>query len=259
MRLPFRCVWNRAVEISNLDGWCRYTPLLHQILAGSRSISDFPRPTTQMDLSESCAVWETLHYLCRSLLGWQSPAHGMAWWYAHGRATQGSVLLETMERIWGCQNAIDYYAAWVWTSSDSTTGTYIKSESFPPGSWWDEFRRHPCILSHAPYGGGTNPLHLGHSDYGSLSGSSAQRATDGSELHLYQETRRGVLVVSEFADWREELVCSGKQLPALGERSWRIGVFDRQIGYLGEFRRSRVTGQWFMGRHGIHMAGNPLE
>lgn len=28
------------------------------------------------------------------------------------------------------------------------------------------------------------------------------------------------------------------------------------LGWLGEFRRSRETGLWFLGRHGLHMRGN---
>lgn len=41
--------------------------------------------------------------------------------------------------------------------------------------------------------------------------------------------------------------------------SWRIDVICKQIGWLGTYRRSRVTGYWFAGKHSIHMAGHPAE
>jgi hypothetical protein len=51
-------------------------------------------------------------------------------------------------------------------------------------------------------------------------------------------------------------VIAGRQLPALPDaRSWHVEVFDRRVGWLGTYRQSRVTGQWFAGKHSVHMAG----
>jgi hypothetical protein len=68
--------------------------------------------------------------------------------------------------------------------------------------------------------------------------------------------RRAVLVVSSFPSWRRELGEFGAGLPDLGERSWRVEVFDRKVGFLGLLRKSRVSGLWFQGKHRVHAAGN---
>jgi hypothetical protein len=245
------------MPISELNRWCKYIPLLHQVLSGSRSIDDFPSPTQRMDLFESCAVWETLHYLCLSLLGWQSPAHGMAWWYENSQPTEDSLLLSTLKKIWGIDDAVDYYAAWLWSTADPNTGKTIEKSLLPPDAWWDALKRRPSTLDYSPYGGGYNPLHLGYSQFEHLSDSPVKRKDEVIELYFEPEYRRGVLIVPFFGCWREELAAASLRLPKLINRSWRISLFDRQIGFLGEFRQSRVTGKWFQGRHEIHMAGNP--
>lgn len=210
-----------------------------------------------MEVLESCAVWETLHYLCLSLLGWTSPAQGLLWWYANGKPTEDSVLLTTVKKIWGTDNAIDYYAAWLWTTPDPKTGKLIQKSHLPPDGWWESLKRRSPPLTHPPYGGGYNPLHLGYSEYEQLCTPHPKRSEEAPELYFDEKARRGVLVVPFFACWREELAAAALRLPILTNRSWRISVFDRQVGFLGEYRQSRVTGKWFLGRHKIHMAGNP--
>ncbi|MCH1438222.1 MAG: hypothetical protein L7W43_01095, partial [Rubripirellula sp.] len=63
------------------DAWCTNIPVLHQIMNGSRSPSVFPSPISGVELQAACAIWEPLHYLLKSLLGWQNPGKGLAWWY----------------------------------------------------------------------------------------------------------------------------------------------------------------------------------
>ena len=65
-----------------------------------------------------------------------------------------------------------------------------------------------------------------------------------------------MLIVNHLGSWRRDLRRSEQRLPAVGERSWHVEVFDRQTGYLGLFRRSRETGRWFQGKHSIHIRGN---
>jgi hypothetical protein len=36
----------------------------------------------------------------------------------------------------------------------------------------------------------------------------------------------------------------------------RVSPGADALGYLGEFRRSRLTGPWFAGRRALHMAGD---
>ena len=99
---------------------------------------------------------------------------------------------------------------------------------------------------------GSNPLHLGHSDCFGFD----EVEPDRARLHFDVSARRAVLIVNHLGSWREDLRRAEKRLPATGERSWHVEVFDRQTGYLGLFRRSRETGQWFQGKHSVHVRGN---
>lgn len=87
--------------------------------------------------------------------------------------------------------------------------------------------------------------------------SMSSRMTPHPILHANPKDRSAVLVVTSIGHWRRNLINMGSQLPKLGEHSWHVEVFDRQVGYLGLFRQSRVTGKWFMGKHSVHMRGNP--
>ena len=75
-------------------------------------------------------------------------------------------------------------------------------------------------------------------------------------VHLNPEQRRVLLVTEGLDHWLADLHALEARLPPICDRSWRVEVFDRRTGYLGEYRRSRVTGRWFTGRHAIHMKGN---
>ncbi|MCO8122870.1 hypothetical protein NHH03_14070 [Stieleria sp. TO1_6] len=245
---------NAAYIIS--DEWCRKIPLLHQILAGTRSHKDFPDPTRVTDLHDACAVWETLHYLLKSLLGWQDPAQGLAWWYQNGQRNADSALLQLVSQVWGWDHAIDFYAAWAWSSSDPTTGEE-SFRYFPDDAWWTEFRRRSEPAWKDPYHGGSNPLHLGHSHVDPFGGIEGKlELTKTWELFHDEKTRRAVLIVDHIGVWRDALNRADGRLPSLGNRSWYVQIFDRQFGGLGTFRKSRVTGRWFQGKHSIHMAGN---
>ncbi|MGJ8673710.1 hypothetical protein [Rubritalea sp.] len=78
---------------------------------------------------------------------------------------------------------------------------------------------------------------------------------DINEFHEAQALR-AVLTVSNFSSWLTELKELGANLKPHPTHSWHIEVYDKQVGYLGKFRQSRVTGLWFQGKHSIHMLGN---
>lgn len=226
------------------DTWCRHIPLLHRILADESLVDTFPRVSGDLALEEACPVWETLHYLLRHLLGWTDPGTGLAWWYGQGREGSLSPHLALVNRIWNSADKLDYYAAWAWKSH----GT---KEPYPTDEWWRQFESRSEQKGHNPFHGGTNPLHLGHSDHFGLD----RVDPDRSRLHFDPETREAVLVVNRLGSWRRDLQTAGEKLPDLGEHSWHVEIFDRQTGYLGLFRRSRVTGIWFQGKHTIHLRG----
>ena len=240
------------------DPWCRHLPLLHRLLADPPSDEPFPRVAESLPLQEACAVWETLHYLLRALLGWDDPGLGLSWWYAHGKPVEDSPLLAAVARWWSGENLLDFYAAWAWNESLARfrRGEGVRADAAPADwyadeRWWEAFRRRPRPAGSNPYYGGSNPLHLGHSDGFGWE----EVEPDRARLHFDVPTRQAVLIPNHFGSWREDLQRAEKLLPPIGERSWRVEVFDRQTGYLGLFRRSRVTSRWFQGKHSIHIRG----
>ena len=71
---------------------------------------------------------------------------------------------------------------------------------------------------------------------------------------------RGVLLtdrVDSFRTFLHEAAALQHEHPS--GRSWRIDVFCKQIGWLGTYRRSRITGYWFAGKHNTHIAGHPRD
>ena len=99
--------------------------------------------------------------------------------------------------------------------------------------------------------GGSNPLHL---DFDSC-------LRGGTGIPPYAQytdvaTRKATLVVGDFVTWRDSLETFGQTLPPETQRSWHVDVYNKGAGHLGLFRRSRVTGRWFQGRHGVHLQGN---
>jgi len=238
------------------DNWCRHIPTLHRVLADPDQISDFPQASGILELEDACAIWETLHYILTALLGWNSPGHGLAWWYSAGKPLD-STHWKIISDIWDCHHQLDYYAAWAWTpgrsflSEDDLSSTDLaKTSLYDNEQWWSNFKRRGRVLRNDPFYGGSNPLHLGHSESLGLI-----RQHKEPDLYLDIKNRRAVLVTTCFAEWRSNLNWAARTLPPIGDRSWHVEVFDRHYGCLGVFRNSRITSQWFLGKHSEHMDG----
>lgn len=237
--------------------------MLHRALTDTQWIHSVPYASGVASLEEACASWETLHYLLKALLGWESTGHGLAWWYEAGKP-EDDPCLKLVRNYWDDHYQLDYYAAWAWRDGAQpfdldtmTTGEIARTSPYPHEDWWRDFKRRGQALRHDPFYGGSNPLHLGHSDD---FGMEHVRQDDPQPiLHANSKDRRAVLIVSSLGHWRRNLINMGGQLPKLQEHSWHVEVFDRQIGYLGLFRQSRVTGKWFMGKHSVHMVGASIQ
>lgn len=64
---------------------------------------------------------------------------------------------------------------------------------------------------------------------------------------------RAVLMADAYVGWATSLERFGNSLPVPdSNRSWRVDVIVKQVGWLGQFRRSRNTGLWFAGGHLLH-------
>ncbi len=239
------------------DPWMRHVPALFRALADPDQRALMPRPAAG-DPWEACATWGALNYALHCLLGWSDVGKGLAWWYREGKPTDDAPVLSLIKEVWGERDLIDYYAAWAWKPrgqdwSSSMNGRspseLAKASRWPEEEWWRSFVRRGQALREDPFYGGSDSLHLaGHT------GREDQKLSAAPVVHLDQKHRRGVLITEGLNHWIADLDVLGEALPSLGDRSWRIEVFDRRVGWLGEFRQSRVTGRWFLGKHSVHMA-----
>jgi hypothetical protein len=235
------------------DPWLTHLPLLHRILAGGEPPSAYPPPPHGDALHGSCAYWEPLYYLLRTILGWRDLGRGLAWWYTNARPVE-DCRLRLMQAIWDSDDQLAYFAAWAFQEgrANFSLDAAASTSAFRDENWWRDFRRLGRRYRSDPFYGGTNPLHLGHSDYGFNTDTDVAPAA----LHMDQAIRQAVLVTRDFLTWREELATVGRQLPPLpNQRSWHVDVFDKRVGWLGTYRQSRVTGRWFAGTHSLHMVG----
>ena len=239
------------------DPHLRYLPELHGALAAPEIENGLPRSFSGLDFGQTCAWWETLRYLLKGLVGWSCLPTGLAWWYQAGQPNLDDPRLGLVLDRWNSRGELDFFAAREWETGGHT-GFLDQEETWkaidyePRDGWRRELQSRQSQLEHNPYGGGYNRLHLGHSDW------LGENIPSGQPKHSHDPaTRQATLIVSVFDLWQHELRAFGENLPSLGDRSWTVEVFDRKVGFLGSFRKSRVTGRWFQGKHSIHIAGNP--
>ena len=155
------------------DPWLRDVPAVFRALADPRLESAIPQPTTG-PLEQACAHWGALHYTLSSLLGWADIGRGLAWWYAAGKPVDDSPVLALVQRVWGADDLIDYYAAWAWLPEgvgyefpqsvspfDGPSPTWLGRHSrWKNEEWWRGFARRGQVHHYDPFYGGSDPLHL---------------------------------------------------------------------------------------------------
>jgi hypothetical protein len=238
-----------------------YSPL-HRALADGTSDA-FPRPLNG-GLESACASWGALHYALGCLLGWADVGRGLAKWYAAGKPTADSAVLTLVKEVWGADDLLDYYAAWAWKPRDAgwllpqtadpfngpSPAWLAEHSMWPVEDWWRAFIRRGFHHHHDPFYGGTDSLHLS-----AHTGREDQEPSRDPIIHWDTKGWRCVLVSAGLKHWLADLDSLTPTLPSSGEHSWHVEVFDRKTGWLGMYRRSRVTGGWFNGKHSIHMLG----
>lgn len=165
-----------------------------------------------------------------------------------------------VRELWDAHYQLDYYAAWAWaqgqgclTPGDLDPVAMARASLWQNEDWWRVFKRRGLALQNDPFYGGNNPLHLGHSE------TFGWREEGAGEAELLTDSvrRKAVLIVTALETWRADLQAAESRLPGLGDRSWHVEVLDRRVDWLGEYRQSRQTGLWFLGRHSLHMRGQP--
>jgi hypothetical protein len=253
--------------------WCHLIPQLHSALANPDAATELPEYNPDAQIYESCAYWETAVYLLHYLIGWSDPGAGLQWWYASGQEDYGDPRLQLLKKVWNSHDQLDYLAMWFWKRGygvdplldemcilSPTTYTKRPEEDFLESEWWQELERRitntPCS-NHPMTGCGGNELHLGHSSiHSSMMGGVHEASLNGTFSYTSEKQRTASLILDRAENWYASLAAWGKTLPDIGNRSWKVDVVVKPIGWLGTFRRSRQTGLWFQGRHLIHQEGN---
>ena len=206
-------------------------------------------------------------YLLGCLLGWVDIGLGLQRLYEGKRPPVESAELDLLEAIWNDRDQLKLFALWAWTHNEPIR-TETFSEAAPPRSperfmgpvWYESFLNghtgHGVACVHDPYDPTAgNPLHLGHA-LGALAHTSDE---GGVILHSELSQRRAIALLEQSRGWLDSLDRLAETLPLLPQRSWRIDVVVRPCGWLGTFRRSRVTGRWFTGKHSVHVMGFPSD
>lgn len=157
---------------------------------------------------------------------------------------------------------LDWFLCWLYTAPRQTvlpmleelTGYRDNDDDAPRNPGWveDQFAEADESGIPAPCSnGGYDPLHLARHATGPL-----EQPRGRVTLHRSRtEARRATLIVESMVGWYRALVEAGSTLPTLKDRSWHIDVYARPVGYLGTYRRSRVSGIWFSGPHRYHEPG----
>lgn len=131
------------------DPWCRYLPELHRLLADPDVQTRMPCSYFNLEFEQTCAWWETLRYLLRTLVGWRDIPAGLAWWYAAGRPSLNDPHLMLVLARWNTREELDYFAAREWetggySGSGDPTEKWMEGRSHEPSpGWWVAFHQRP--------------------------------------------------------------------------------------------------------------------
>jgi hypothetical protein len=259
---------NDPSMLSESYHWCVHIPRIHHALANPQAEVEFPAmPREDLDVLYFCAYWEPANYIMFFLLGWTQPGKGLLWWYKNNKETFGDARLQLLKTIWDYEGQLDLLAAWFWDEGKgphslemliNLTARNVSSfKKVSPGKdWWEQFRRkyqnaetnppNPLLTS------GSNELHFGHC----MGAAAYENHSNALFLKSSKTERKAVLLLEKARGWYGALAHHGKELPDIGDHSWYVDVIVKPIGWMGTFRRSRVTGLWFQGKHSVHMAGN---
>lgn len=231
--------------------WHVWTPEVLRRVAGSAHCAIPPIPGRDSSHSEEISEWGPLLQLFHFHLGWPRVDLGLARWASAGFPTIDDPTLTTIKELW--DPGLAPFVGWYLTTygephllSPHLKGVLLNA-AVQPLSWATT--------------GGSDPLHLG-AHYGGPTGGHANpyaslelRAPEWCEVR-HVGPGHDHLVVPGYAGWYAALTTYGNQQPAMvNGRSWRIDMTIAPIGHIGRFRRSKVSGRWFTGRHKAHALG----
>jgi hypothetical protein len=241
--------------------WFANVPLMYRALAAPTAGGEFVRvPKSGEDFFESnrFTYWASLLHLLTFSFGWQYPALGLEWWVENRRPVDDP-RFALIEQTWVADGEFDQFCAWLWAAPSIQMGGGGYSEyevvlrTPKPQQWFLDVGKRATEGS--PFGGGDgiDSMHLkGH--FFPLEDVNPH----GIELALDPNGEpRGTLIAPTLAGWYAYLRdCEALQRPHPSDRSWRIDVVVKPVGWLGTYRQSRDTGRWFAGPHSLHVIGN---
>ena len=237
--------------------WGLFVPTVWRMVADPAGTHAYPIHPRPLEHNPSLTEWwgPCLHLLAYGL-GWRRIDVGLRRWTEQGRPIDDE-RLAVVSGIWGAQ--LDDLVDWLSRAGGGQLAEMIASRL---GVDWpadteptSDSQPAPPIRDGSDFGGGTDPLHLlvhAFTGVGELT-DSAERPT--WELHRGADGHASLLI-DRYSGWYGVLHEVGADLPHLmGDRSWRVDVVVKPLGWLGTYRRSRLTGRWFSGRHRVHELG----
>lgn len=188
--------------------------------------------------------------------GWTRHDKGLIWWCDAGMPVDDP-RLALIRDVWVADGLLDTYIDWCSThpvmDALDAFATHVDRRPLDlPIEWRRRLAGQPGDADPASAYG--KHLEFG----GHVSGPSGPTNATGARLLRGDGDSPRATFVSDIVEgWYASLAARGADLPPLlDDRSWRVDVFVKPIGFLGTYRRSRSTGLWFSGRHALHSVGN---
>lgn len=175
----------------------------------------------QRRFSKEITYWTALHALLTCRLGWDHPGLGLQ---------RAAVLPEIQDDTYDLVRQL-----WL---ADGHIDTYLDCSASR-----SRLDRHTS----------NDPFHF--DDHVSHAWGSDNQTNIVTSFLRDEERRRATLVFEIGSGWCAALHRLGSNLPEDGVNSWHVDVFVKPIGFMGTYRKSRVTGRWFTGKHSLHMLG----
>ena len=245
--------------------WGIAIPWTFRALHVPRSSAVMPAPPRPGDdVFTATAYWGPLMHLLAYSLAWSRPFRGLNRWYEYDRPIDDP-RFALISDIWGADGHLDWFYAWMWERDPSwaemfdgiaDTTYFASQEPARPSvdlAGMESLRRSAEAAGFpTPLVGGSDPLHLGSHWSGPLD----NQPRSSILTRTAPSKRTAVFVADSMTGWYRQLATRAAELPQLSNRSWHIEAVVKPAGWLGTYRRSRITGLWFNGPHSIHMYGN---
>jgi hypothetical protein len=236
--------------------WGFAIPWVYRALASPLTGEPMPAAPRRGDPHPgTLGYWAALLHMLFFSLGWARPDRGLRWWYDAGRPTDDD-RLRLLHSIWDTDGQLDWFAAWLWSDHVIETGGFAEATGYQDDGRevdvdraWIERQRDTAEAAGAfvsPFG-----AHLAVHWSAPLD----EPRGDVFLLRSGKTDRHAVLMADSMIGWYRALALRGADLPNIPGRSWHVDVVVRPVGWLGTYRRSRVSGLWFAGPHRFHIQG----